>query len=106
MSRRAKVWAVQARARLMDAYGNECAFCGETTGLQFDCIINRGHAHHEFSTDKRMTFYRREAASGNLQLLCAGCNNRKSHEESRRARRIEFADTITYPSFSAAENPF
>ena len=107
MSRRAKEWAVKARAELMDKHGNECAWCGENCGLQFDCIIPQGDAHHRFSTDKRMTFYRRQDAAGNLQVLCADCNTTKSVGERRRARLEEFSGTITYAARpSQAECPF
>lgn len=104
MSRRAKLWAIKARSALMDFYGNECAHCGETTGLQFDCIIPRGHAHHQFSTDKRMSFYRRQHQAGNLQVLCAVCNGVKSVSERRARLRAEFADVIV--KRSAEAHPF
>lgn len=107
MSKRAKIWAVKARANLMDKHGNECAWCGETCGLQFDCIIPQGDAHHRFSTDKRMTFYRRQDAAGNLQVLCGDCNTTKSVGERRSSRAIEFSGTVTYgQEFRSELTPF
>jgi 5-methylcytosine-specific restriction endonuclease McrA len=116
MSKRAKVWAVKARARLMDAHGNECALCGDTFNLQFDCIIPQGNAHHRFSTDKRMTFYRRQDADGNLQLLCGPCHTAKSENEDRRKNRaviraelfghIIYANEHVKPAPTPEEQPF
>ena len=77
MSKRAKIWAHKTRERLTALLGGRCVWCGATTELTFDCILPQGHEHHGWSTDKRMTFYRRQAALCNLQILCHHCNSRK-----------------------------
>ena len=81
MSKRSKQWARQARERLTTILGGQCVFCGTQENLTFDCIKPRGHEHHKFATDKRMTFYRREFQMGNLQVLCASCNSSKQANE-------------------------
>jgi 5-methylcytosine-specific restriction endonuclease McrA len=80
MSRRAKVWAVKARAELMDVLGRRCVWCGVTENLTFDCKIPQGDEHHRMSTDQRMTFYRRQHQQRNLQVLCDKCNSQKGNE--------------------------
>jgi len=77
MSARAKTWARQARARLLQIMGGTCACCGTTDSLTFDCIVPQGDDHHRGSTDQRMIFYRRQFESDNLQILCDSCNARK-----------------------------
>jgi 5-methylcytosine-specific restriction endonuclease McrA len=81
MSKRQKLWAAKVRETLRIRLGWICRECGETSGLEFDCITPTGHAHHRLSTDQRATFYRRQMAVGNLQLLCADCHQAKSAHE-------------------------
>lgn len=77
MSRRVKAWAKAKRESLLMALGERCAACGATEDLTFDCVRPAGHKHHAWSTDKRITFYCRQAALRNLQVLCADCNSVK-----------------------------
>jgi hypothetical protein len=82
MSRRVKEWAKRARARLMLALGNKCAWCGAVECLTFDCIIPTGGEHHRMSTDQRMCYYNKQARARNLQILCSACNTKKSAGEN------------------------
>lgn len=70
MGMRQKEWARAKRAELLAALGGCCAECGTTENLTFDCIQDQGDAHHKFDTSARMSFYRRQHALGNLQILC------------------------------------
>jgi len=81
MAARQKEWARNARARLLAALGNLCAECGVTENLEFDCILPQGDAHHKFDTSARMSFYRKQHAAHNIQILCAKCHIKKSHQE-------------------------
>ena len=77
MSARQKDWARRARANLLATLSAVCANCGRTDDLTFDCIRPTGHKHHTFDTSARMSFYRRQHAEGNLQVLCKNCNGNK-----------------------------
>ena len=81
MSKRGKIWARKARAQLIRFYGSRCRVCGATDFLEFDCIRPTGDRHHRFDTERRICFYRRQAAFGNLQLLCQKCNAIKSDKD-------------------------
>lgn len=81
MAKRQKVWARRALDALRHAMGGECARCPEDGDLEFDCIAPQGGEHHRFSTDQLATFYRRQHAEGNLQLLCPACHSDKSYWE-------------------------
>lgn len=37
-----------------------------------------GHAHHRLEFSARISFYRHQAAAGNLQLLCSSCHSIKT----------------------------
>lgn len=62
---------------LRGALGAFCRVCGDRDNLSFDCRAPRGSAHHALSSIQRVTFYIREARTGNLQLLCRACNSIK-----------------------------
>lgn len=81
MGKRQKQWAAKVRDQLFDVLGWACAKCGATKKLEFDCIQPRGHTHHKYDWSHRMSFYRREHAAGNLQVLCATCNALKGNVE-------------------------
>jgi len=70
MAKRQKRWAVSERFRLMFLLGGACAKCGTEEKLTFDCIEACGDSHHKLDTERRMIFYRRQHAEGNLQILC------------------------------------
>jgi 5-methylcytosine-specific restriction endonuclease McrA len=82
MSARIKSWARRARVRLLLILGNRCVHCGATNCLTFDCIRPTGDAHHRMSTDQRMCYYHKQSRAGNLQILCADCNTKKSAREN------------------------
>ena len=67
-------WPHRSRAHLLTLLGERCAWCGRDSGLQFDCIVPQGHAHHEMGARSRMVFYRRQWRRGNLQILCPDCH--------------------------------
>jgi 5-methylcytosine-specific restriction endonuclease McrA len=101
MSKRAKTWARVARAHLLRLLGGQCAVCGTNTNLEFDCIVPQGHAHHTWSTDKRMTFYRRQYLNHNLQILCSECNGIKGQTTD-----IQHHTKFTLPCKGSTEVPF
>lgn len=94
MARHHKLWARQARARLMVELGNLCATCGDTRDLTFDCITSTGHLHHSMDPSARMCFYHGQHRSGNLQILCRSCNGRKGHAE-----RMAWENTVAKMPF-------
>ena len=81
MAKTQKEWAKRRRDELMALLGRVCALCGSTERLEFDCIKPMGDAHHRFDTSHRISFYRRQHAAGNLQVLCSTCNSRKGAKE-------------------------
>lgn len=66
--------------------GGKCAYCNATACLTFDCIVPTGDAHHRLSSVGRVTYYKREMARGNIQLLCSECNSRKGAKAQSRYR--------------------
>lgn len=85
MSKRAKVWAKQARVNLLLELGAFCHWPGccvnarrsggglnlrTARRLEFDHIWGRDWECTGKSTDQRMLMYRKEAAAGQLQVLC------------------------------------
>lgn len=80
-----KEWAKRKRAELMAELGPVCVECGEDRvfKLCFDCIEPRGDYHHRGEASTRMSFYRREHAAGNIQVLCVKCNGRKGQKEKQ-----------------------
>jgi hypothetical protein len=81
MAKRHKRWASRQRQLMIAAMGGACAACGSTEALTFDCIAPRGDSHHRGNAVERMTFYRREARAGNIQVLCDKCNALKGDTE-------------------------
>ena len=84
MSRRVKIWGRKTLAALRATLGDACVACGTSEDLEFDCIVPQGHHHHTLSTDGRATFYRRQVANANLQLLCRDCHRLKTRIDIRR----------------------
>lgn len=79
MSERHKEWARKARKELLAVLGGKCQWCCSTESLCFDCVLPCGDRHHKMDTSARMCFYRyQHQEQGNLQILCAKCNSRKS----------------------------
>jgi 5-methylcytosine-specific restriction endonuclease McrA len=58
--------------------GGKCVLCSNTINLEFDCRRPRGHGHHLLGSLDRIRFYELEAATGNLQLLCSTCHQKKT----------------------------
>ncbi len=82
MAARQRVWARRARAALVQSLGGVCATCGVSHPLECDCVEPRGDWHHRIGFAQRVSFYRREAASGNLQLLCPLCHVVKTRRDA------------------------
>lgn len=61
--------------------------CGIETNLTFDCIKPTGGAHHKLSSVARLTYYKREMAKGNIQLLCHFHNSQKGAKEQPRYQK-------------------
>lgn len=88
MAKRQREWAQRALFCLFEELGSRCASCGTfgeeedvRGGLEFDCIEPQGDAHHRWETGRRASFYRRQHAERNLQLLCFDCHLAKSRTE-------------------------
>lgn len=83
MANRFRQWAQRALAALRRELGGKCSVrrCKATDQLEFDCIIPVGHEHHEWETNRRAVFYRRQHREGNLQLLCDYHHRKKSAKE-------------------------
>ena len=81
MAKAQKEWARRQRRALMAELGEVCVFCGSVLNLEFDCKKPMGDAHHRYDTSHRMSFYRKQHANGNLQVLCRRCNARKGSDE-------------------------
>lgn len=85
MGARQRDWARRERARLLRDLGPWCRVCGSTMFLELDCIKPRGHSHHALEWSQRISFYRRQARLGNLQVLCQRCNAIKGAKEMEEA---------------------
>ena len=82
-----ETWLGQARRlrmKVLDAYGNQCACCGETTPefLSVDHVNNDGSAHRRELKGFGRSIYRWLAMNGypqdgRFQLLCHNCNMAK-----------------------------
>lgn len=82
MAKAQKEWAKKAKFYLMFKLGGACFRCGTDKHLDFDCIEPQGDAHHRLDTARRISFYRRQHAEGNLQLLCRHkCHKIKNKED-------------------------
>lgn len=68
-------WAERKRDELREELGGCCKVCGTRRKLEFDCIIPQGDKHHKMEWSWRISFYRAQHRTGNLQLLC-----KKHHE--------------------------
>lgn len=80
-----KVRFDQLRKDALIAYGNRCAWCGDTedTHLQFDHVNNDGHIHRkQEKLDGMMSVYawmkKHNYPKDRFQILCANCHNGKS----------------------------
>jgi 5-methylcytosine-specific restriction endonuclease McrA len=82
MGKRQTKWAATVRAALIVLLGGRCRCCGRTAPLEMDCIVPQGDRHHKMSSAGRVSFYKKEMARGNLQLLCAACHSRKTSKEN------------------------
>jgi hypothetical protein len=78
MSKRQKLWAKAARAKIVAELGGCCDNCGDLVNLTLDCLRPRGKEHHKLDTSSRISFYRKQMSKDNLRVLCRSCNSSKS----------------------------
>lgn len=105
MGLRQRKWAKIARERLFQQFGGVCRVCGGRECLEFDCINPTGDYHHRIEWSHRISYYRRQAALGNLQVLCQRCNSRKGDDEMELVFGSLFASMLT-PLPDVNLNPF
>lgn len=81
MAKRQKKWARKVRDSIFNLLGRVCIKCGATEKLEFDIIVPVGNNDHHKKMDWswRMSFYKRQLEIGNLQILCAKCNQKKQN---------------------------
>lgn len=77
--RRTLAWVRRARRDLVALLGGKCAECGTTRRLEFDHPHGRDYDPARLSRWSRIARYRRDAAAGNLRVLC------RSHNASRKS---------------------
>jgi 5-methylcytosine-specific restriction endonuclease McrA len=97
MGLRQRQWAAKARLQLRRILGMKCAKCGskDYRKLEFDLInpsadnFPNPRGHHKIEWSWRMSFYRKQFAAGNLQLLCGGsvgsCHGKKTAREQKKS---------------------
>lgn len=92
ISRQAE-YAQRTRLELLALLGPKCALCKENRidELEFDHINGRDYDPRKLSSSSRMARYKREAANGELRVLCGPCNRmvRKTHENGSHCRTNE-----------------
>lgn len=90
MALRQRQWAREWRLKLRRLLGMKCKKCNskDYLKLEFDVIIPIGdfdktgkeRHHRAMEWSWRISFYRKQYAMGNLQLLCGRCNHDKSNK--------------------------
>lgn len=75
------------RDALREKLGGKCSICGSTLDLEFDHPDGRLYEARRLSSHRRIAQYERDAAAGNLRLLCAECNGKDGGERGGRVRR-------------------
>jgi 5-methylcytosine-specific restriction endonuclease McrA len=78
MSKRQRSWARLKTKELKEKLGNKCSHCGTKKELTFDVIVPINDDHHrKMERSWRISFYRKQFDTNNLQLLCVFCNSKK-----------------------------
>jgi hypothetical protein len=84
--------AKKIRADLLEKLGAFCVDCGEDAEdkLEFDHINGRDYEARKLSYRQRMIRYRREAARGELAVVCSDCNlkRRKKNDNGQHVPTI------------------
>lgn len=80
MAKRQRDWARKTRDWLHQELGRKCKHCNSTSELELDVIIPIDITHHKKEWSWRMSFYRQQFFSNNLQLLCSKCNSKKGDQ--------------------------
>lgn len=88
MGLRQKEWAARARQTIVAALGGQCIKCGSKRKLELDVIFQTSRDpaskhHRQWSSCRRVSFWRAEMAENNLQLLCTFCNSSKGRPEPK-----------------------
>jgi hypothetical protein len=73
---RVNVWVANRRAALVTQLGGRCQICGTTMNLEFHHPTGRPYEPRRMGRHNRIAAYYRDAAAGNLGLLCRSCNAR------------------------------
>jgi hypothetical protein len=66
------------RAALITRLGGKCIGCGATQNLQFHHPNGRPWIPRRLARHNRIPICERDAAAGNLQLLCISCHSRRT----------------------------
>ncbi len=69
---------IKIRKHFIKLLGGKCAYCQTKENLEFDHIIPCLSDMSKMSRSKREWHWFDEYSKGNLQLLCASCNNIKN----------------------------
>jgi len=97
---RQTLYARSLRDALYEKLGNKCSNpeCGATENLEFDHINGRSYDPNKLSYCQRLIRYTKEAARGELRILCGTCNlaARKKHENGSFCR-TEHEPVVTAP---------
>lgn len=86
MACRQSQYAIRKREAIFEVLGRRCSKCGAREDLTFDVIIpipDEPEKHHKQSWSARMSFYCKQLAAGNLQVLCNACNPAKGNNSTR-----------------------
>jgi len=76
MAKRQREWSARARVALIAQLGGKCTDCGVTEQLEFHHKFRRDWVAAKTELSHRISIYRREAANGLIELLCAPCNKK------------------------------
>jgi len=113
MSHRLSRLASRRRIVLEALLGGECWACGSTSPLHFDHPSGRDYAPSSLSSHQRMKRYERDAAQGELRLLCASCNDSRAYNnvyleppENAALALVPLAESVRYAQPADPNIPF
>jgi len=94
--------AAEQRAILRARLGGKCSLCPATDNLQFHLKCGDGAEHHAMNSVSRVYFYVREAALGNIEILCGDCHRTVTAAQNRARRNQRFCQSMAGVSSVAA----